>query len=132
MNNNSDNEKGTGEKTVIVADDEEELRNVLSQLLGAKGFRVLTASNGLEALEHTKSLTPDIIVSDVNMPEMGGKELYKEILTDEGKPKYPFLFLATRGELSDFITEDIEDVGFIGKPFQLAEILSTIKSLIKD
>ena len=117
-------------KTVVVADDEDDLRGLLSQLLTTQGWEVLAAANGVEALEHTKAKFPDIIITDVNMPEMGGIELYKSILSDDGKPKCPVLFLATSGELSEHFPEKVEGVDFMGKPFQLNEIMERINSLV--
>ena len=128
MNDTPDTEKNT----VLIVDDENDLRDLLCQLLNGKGYNVLSASNGVEALEHIRDRLPNIIVTDVNMPELGGKELYKKMLNNEGKPKCPFLFLAAQGELSDFFTEDIEDVGFIGKPFLLPDILAKVADMIKN
>ena len=67
------------EATVMVVDDEPELREIFSAWLGRKGCRVLTASNGQEALKTMQKEAVDVLVSDIRMPVMGGIELVRTI-----------------------------------------------------
>jgi CheY-like chemotaxis protein len=67
------------EATILVVDDEAELREIFSAWLGRKGCRVLTASNGVEALEVLERERIDVLLSDIRMPVMGGVELVREV-----------------------------------------------------
>jgi CheY-like chemotaxis protein len=66
---------------VLIVDDEEELRVILSEQLRHHGLEVLEASNGLEGLWHLKHENPDVIVLDLTMPRLGGLEALKRIHT---------------------------------------------------
>ena len=66
---------GKGKKIILVADDEPFVTRVVKLKLSNAGYEVITASNGLEALEKIRLIKPDVVISDVNMPKLNGKEL---------------------------------------------------------
>jgi CheY-like chemotaxis protein len=68
-----------GQRTVLIVDDDEGLRGMLSDYFGAQGFEVLVAANGLESLLHVKRARPGAIVLDLNMPRLGGLDALKRI-----------------------------------------------------
>ena len=68
--------------TVLVVDDEAPIRDILSFYLKRAGYLVLTAGDGIEALEEMGRSRPDLIISDLRMPEMTGDELCKRVKSD--------------------------------------------------
>lgn len=66
-------------KSVLIVDDEQEIVAVLTELFESEGWEVLAASNGKEALQKIKSGSPDVVLSDIQMPDMDGLELLETI-----------------------------------------------------
>jgi PAS domain S-box-containing protein len=107
-----------GQGTILLVEDEELVRNLAGEILGTKGYQVLTAANGVEALrvcsEHVGQI--DLMVTDVVMPQMGGRELAERIGTV--RPEMKVLYMS--GYTDDAIVRHgiLEDhVAFIQKPF---------------
>ncbi|MGH9528379.1 MAG: response regulator [Terriglobales bacterium] len=88
--------RADGEKTfaALVVDDSMLIRHTVCRFLEDRGFSVESASNGLEALEHVKRHTPDVIITDMNMPKMGGGALIKALKTDAKTAGIPVIALA--------------------------------------
>ena len=105
--------------TILLVDDEPELRAIGATMITALGFFVITASNGREALEiyREKESIIDLIFTDLIMPEMGGVETYKELR--KLAPSIPIIFCSgyDRDEISALINND-ERAGFVQKPYR--------------
>src|SRR5579884_1328146 len=115
--------------TVLVADDEPRLVDVLRLNLEIEGYRVIAASNGLEALERLKSDLPDLVVLDVMMPEMDGFDTLRRI---REVSSVPVLMLTVRNEESDRIRGlEIGADDYLTKPFSPRELQSRIKALLR-
>lgn len=120
-------------KTILVVDDNSSLLELIKTRLEKHGFEVLTAGNGQEALDILKDIVADLIIADINMPVMGGVELYKNICDEMGRyPKYPVIFLTVREEMENWFTHDLEAAGFIPKPFKFAHLISEIERILKE
>lgn len=118
-------------KTVILAEDEDGVRQMCVRILEKNGFEVLQASNGEEALELYEKNTGKIslLLFDVMMPRMTGKEAYDRILLDD--PTIPTLFCT--GYSSDLIPADVisrPNVQLLTKPYRSKELLETISNLL--
>ncbi|MFH1847269.1 MAG: response regulator [Candidatus Omnitrophota bacterium] len=117
-------------KTILLIDDEKTFVEALKfQLEAKKGYAVITAHNGLEGLEKLKSIKPDVIILDINMPVMGGIEFCENICDDDGKTKYPVLVLTARANLEQLFTE-LQVDGFISKPFEFDELLTKVEDIL--
>jgi len=107
---------------ILVADDSETMRAVIKRTVGMSGVPVgefYEAANGKEALAVLENNWVDVILSDINMPEMGGVELLKVVSADEDLKKIPLIFITTEG--SDARREEAKKLGVAGyvkKPFQ--------------
>ncbi|MCX8030824.1 MAG: PAS domain S-box protein [Thermodesulfovibrionales bacterium] len=77
---------------ILIVDDNTDSRVLLEKLLKSRGYDVLSASNGVEALEKISLYMPDLIISDILMPEMDGFELCRRVKTDQNLSKIPFVF----------------------------------------
>ena len=76
----------SGKKTVLVVDDEADVRNFLKAALKEAGFEVVTASDGFEALERVKQQVPDLISLDLVMPKKSGAKFYRDLTRNRRFP----------------------------------------------
>ncbi|MFQ5905188.1 MAG: response regulator [bacterium] len=115
---------------VLVVDDEESVREVLVDILGANGYCASGVGNGREALEMLRLLEYDMVVSDFHMPEMDGLKLISHI-----KRLYPgtVTILMTAESLPEIATEARRRGAFdvIFKPFKYTQLLSVLKRGLK-
>jgi two-component system, cell cycle sensor histidine kinase and response regulator CckA len=121
----------TGQGTILLVEDEEGLRSLNARGLRSRGYSVIEASNGIEALEALEALqekdgTVDLVVSDVVMPEMDGPTLLK---TMRGKnPDLKIIFVS--GYAEDAFEKSLpekEQFAFLPKPFTLAQLVAAVK-----
>lgn len=118
-------------KTVLVADDNTDMRNFLVTLLDRE-YNVLQAANGLEALEIVNRDKPDIVLTDVMMPELDGYELTRAIKTSEELKTIPVILVTAKADIS----MKLEGLGYgaddyIAKPFNSRELFVRIHNLLK-
>lgn len=119
-------------KKVLVVDDHEELRKYLSTQLSSS-YKVREAANGAEAMKIIMDNPPDIIVSDVMMPEIDGLELLKRVKSNSATNHIPVILLSSKHELADRMAGwDKGADGYLGKPFNLEELELLIETLIEN
>ncbi|MGM9734820.1 MAG: two-component regulator propeller domain-containing protein [Candidatus Cryptobacteroides sp.] len=116
--------------TILVVDDNNDLRNYLKDLLSSR-YNVITADNGMRAYERAISEQPDLILSDIVMPEMNGIELCRRIKNNPDTDRIPVLLITARDLMSTEIESwDTGADGFISKPFHTRVLMSRIHNLI--
>lgn len=120
-----------GEKPVIlVVDDNADMRSYFTSLL-QKQYRVVTADNGLQAVEILKQESPQLIVSDVMMPVMSGFELLQTVKNDEQLNNIPVILVSARaGEEAKIEGYDIGADDYLVKPFSAKELLARVKAQV--
>lgn len=118
-------------KTILLVDDEVDLTELVEFQLTAKGYNVIVAHNGIEALKVLNKTSPDLIILDVNMPGMGGLEFYNKISAAHGGAKYPTLVVTARTNLEG-IFKDIETEGFMTKPFEIDSLIREVDRITSD
>lgn len=118
------------EKIVLIIDDEEDLRDTVEYKFKAGGFKVFTAVDGLDGLEKLKTVRPDLIILDMNMPRMNGLEFYQKIKGADERPKHPVLVLTARANMEQLF-KDLDVDGFMAKPFELDELFKEAETIIK-
>lgn len=116
-----------GKGTILVVDDEELIRETLTEILKNAGYQILTGENGVEALEVYKKHRDkiDLIISDMGMPHMNGMELFKNLKSLD--PEVRLIFSTgylEHGSKSDLLQKGAKDVIF--KPFRVQDLLNTI------
>ncbi|HEY9643284.1 MAG TPA: response regulator [Coleofasciculaceae cyanobacterium] len=118
--------------TVLIVDDSQTLRTMLSDLLEGIGIRVIEATNGVEAKEHIQARLPDLVITDLIMPEMNGYELCRWIKNDPVKQSIPVLICSTKSEEFDRYWGMKQGAdAYITKPFHPPELLKTVKQLLR-
>jgi two-component system phosphate regulon response regulator PhoB len=119
------------EKTILVADDESHILNVVSLKLRNAGFRVLTAHDGQEALELAQQERPDLIITDYHMPLLSGLELCRKLKQDPRTMAIPAIMLTARGyHLEPHDTNDSGIRRMLSKPFSPRHLLSTVNDVL--
>jgi two-component system OmpR family response regulator len=116
--------------SLLVVDDEESLADMVATALRFAGYRVSLAPGGLEALKAVRSLAPDLVVLDVNLPDMDGFEVCRRIRRDGYE--MPVIFLTARDELADLragFRQGGDD--YLTKPFSLEELGLRIEALLR-
>ncbi|MBC7917364.1 MAG: response regulator, partial [Rhodoferax sp.] len=114
---------------IVIAEDETDIRNNLRMLLGMEGFTVFAAPNGKEALELVRLHQPDMVLSDVMMPQMTGHALLQAIREDPALAPTPVVLLTARADRND--VRDGMNLGaddYLTKPFQREELLTCIRA----
>jgi two-component system, OmpR family, alkaline phosphatase synthesis response regulator PhoP len=118
-------------KTILVADDETHILNVVSLKLKNAGFRVVTARDGQEALELAQQEQPDLLITDHNMPQMTGLELCHKLREDSRFDKMPAIMLSARGfQLDERDTAGSGIRMMISKPFSPREVLTAVEQIL--
>ena len=120
-------------KKILIVDDEDSVREILSRLLKAAQFEVLLARDGIEGLKKAKKSLPDLVVSDVVMPELDGISLCAAVKNDPTTGHIPFLFITTQakiGEIEEAMKHSPD--GYITKPFELPRIMQKVHALLKN
>lgn len=119
-------------KKILVVDDDLTLRKVLQNSLEQKGYQVVSVGSGTEALTLFNQDIPDIVVSDISMPQMDGFEFCRQLRSQPSGKLIPFIFLSAKGELDDRIQGHIIGAdSYLTKPFEMKELLANIESLIE-
>ncbi len=120
-------------KTILIVDDSEIIRKTLSKSLSDKGFEVVQASDGIEALEKIKSEHIDIVLSDVEMPNMNGYELCKKIKKDNNTNFIPVILTSTLSS-GLFIDRGFQAGAdeYLPKPIKIDLLISTINNIFSE
>ena len=119
-------------KKVLVVDDDNILRTVLKHTLEQQGYQVQAVLSGKEALAAFDRDIPDIVVSDVSMPEMDGFEFCRQLRSQPSGQLIPFIFLSAKTDLDHRIqghSSGADD--YLTKPFEMKELLAKIEALLE-
>jgi DNA-binding NarL/FixJ family response regulator len=120
-------------KRLLLIDDDPNLILLVKDYLEFRGYEVVTAENGREALEVLEGEIPDMIICDVMMPEMDGYSLVKHVREDPRTSWIPVLFLSAKGQSQDRVKglNTGADV-YMVKPFEPEELVAQVESSLKQ
>ncbi|MBN1295556.1 response regulator [bacterium] len=119
--------------TILFVEDEPNMRNLVEKVFIEKGYHILTAPHGIAAMEILVNTTPDLIVSDIMMPEMNGIELFKAVQERFGDNRPVFMFLTAKNDEDDIVSGfslGVED--YITKPVSIRQLAVKIEARIKQ
>ncbi len=121
----------TRQKRILVVDDEENARIGLTRLLSREGFIVDSVSNGFEALNYLRQQEVNLIVTDINMPEMNGITFLKEL--NKSFPKSNVIMITAYGGVESYIEAmNLGAFEYINKPVKIEELKSILKKIFKE
>jgi two-component system OmpR family response regulator len=116
-------------KTILIVDDDPHILEVIQFALDRAGFATVTAKDGLGALAAQKDAEPDLVILDINLPEMDGLDVCREIRKGSD---VPILFLSSRDEEIDRIVGlEIGGDDYVSKPFSPRELVARAKVILK-
>ena len=118
-------------KKILIAEDERDIRDLISFTLRFAGYDVIAVNDGLEAVELVPQEVPDLILMDVRMPRMTGYEACKRIKANEETAHIPVVFLSAKGQDTE-VKEGLEAgaVEYLLKPFAPNELIDRVKALL--
>jgi chemosensory pili system protein ChpA (sensor histidine kinase/response regulator) len=117
----------------MVVDDSITMRRVSQRLLERRGLRVVTANDGVDALEKMEDEIPDIVLLDIEMPRMDGYEFAKNLRNNPDTRKVPIIMITSRsGEKHRARAIELGVNDYLGKPYQEQEMLESVRILLAD
>jgi two-component system sensor histidine kinase/response regulator len=118
--------------SVLIVEDEKHIRETILEILEISNYEVVSAENGIKALEILENYTPNIIICDIMMPQLSGTELLAKIRSNKKTKDIPFLFLTAKVAREDQRTAmDLGADDYITKPFKATELITAIDSRLK-
>ncbi len=117
------------EKTILIVEDDSNIRELLSLYLEQEGYHIETAQDGAEGLRAYKRVHPDLILLDLMMPVMDGTQMIRELRTFS---KTPVVVLTAKGEVYDKVA--LLELGaddYITKPFEMREVIARVRAVMR-
>lgn len=119
--------------TVLIAEDNRVNQRMLTFTLRKNDYTVITAMHGLEALDQMETTPIDLVIADINMPEMDGITLVKHLRADKRYQSLPIIVLTASGEGEDYnIARSAGADDVLTKPASSRELISTIEKMLKQ
>jgi len=122
-------------RTILIAEDQDDAREMIRVFLESEGFNVVEAENGREAIDVAQESEPDLILMDLNMPEMDGMSAVREIRRFESLRNVPVIANSASGTFGMSLFQDIDALGtgyieYVPKPFDFDYLIDLINSLL--
>lgn len=118
---------------ILIADDEKDVRNLVRFTFERRGFEVVEAADGIQALTVARRESPDLIILDAMMPGMSGYEASRELKKAEATKGIPIVFLSAKGQTYE-VAEGLEAgaVAYIVKPFAPKELVAQVQEILQQ
>jgi DNA-binding response OmpR family regulator len=118
---------------ILIAEDERDIRDLITFTLNFAGYEVIATVNGEEALQKARAEIPDLIVMDVRMPHMDGYEACRLMKADETLQHIPIAFLSAKGQETEVQTGlEAGAVEYILKPFSPNQLVERIRKIMSQ
>lgn len=119
-----------GADRILVVDDEPQIQRFLRPALSAAGYEVITAANGHEAMRAAATQAPDVMILDLGLPDMDGKDVVAQL---RGWSQVPIIILSARDRESEKIAAlDLGADDYIEKPFGIGELTARIRAALRN
>lgn len=117
---------------ILVAEDERDIRELITFSLQLNGYQITEATNGAEAIEKALKILPDLILLDVRMPKTTGYEACKTLKAHENTKDIPIVFLSAKGQEAEIQQgKDLGAEDYLLKPFAPDELNEQVKSILQ-
>jgi CheY-like chemotaxis protein len=121
-------------KTILIVDDEQDVRTFLKSLLADHGYTTIEAADGVEGLKLAREASPDLITLDITMPEQSGVKSYRQLKDDNQLAKIPVVIITAVGDPMEHFLKTRKQVpnpeGFMAKPIDQDKLLKMIADLL--
>lgn len=119
-------------RLILLVEDNEAIRNAFSILLEESGYRVAQAATGAEALQRVDDETPDLILLDLGLPDMGGLEVVRTLRGRGDEPRIPIVAVTGRTlEMDEQACREAGCDGYLTKPIDAAQLLDTVPTYFR-
>jgi two-component system alkaline phosphatase synthesis response regulator PhoP len=123
---------GNNEKAILVVDDEKNIRELVKFNLESRGFKVIEAADGEEALNLVKTMAPDLIILDLMLPKIDGLEVCRILKGDPSTKKLPIIMLTALGdEIDKIVGLEMGADDYITKPFSPRELVARVRAVMR-
>ncbi|MDR3176207.1 MAG: response regulator transcription factor [Desulfovibrio sp.] len=120
------------EATILIVEDEKDIRELLAYSLGKEGFTVVEADNGVTALRLADMKHPDLVILDLMLPGMDGLSVCKQMQRNAATAEIPVIMLTAKGEEVDRIVGlELGAADYIVKPFSLREVALRVRAVLR-
>ncbi len=120
------------QQKILFVDDEEQIRRLLSSFLSRRGYAVTTAVDGQQALEMLETETPDMVITDVNMPNVDGVELTRRLRADPRLGHLPIIMLSAKVQTDEILAGYAEGADeYVPKPIEMRVLAAKVESLLR-
>ena len=117
---------------ILIAEDEPDIRDLITFTLRFAGYDVTAARNGEEAFNMAKEALPDLVLMDVRMPRMTGYEACKAMKADQATENIPVVFLSAKGQEAEVQTGlEMGAVEYILKPFSPDQLVDRVREILR-
>jgi DNA-binding response OmpR family regulator len=121
----------THSRRILVVDDDADIQALTSTVLAGAGYEVTVAASGPEALRALRAAGFDLVLLDINMPEMSGWETLRLLRADDGFTDLPVVIFSIKGQVRDKIHAMQEGaIDYITKPFVIDELISRVARVL--
>lgn len=119
-------------RRILAVDDEPSIVRLVTAALSARGYEVIAAHDGQDALDKVALEKPDLIVLDIMMPRMDGREVARRLAANPSTAKIPIIFLSAIGDLDSQLDtlEEMKDVEYLTKPFDVKELGDYVDAML--
>ena len=118
----------TKEKKIFIADDDQDILEILSMMLRTKNYEVLATSDANDIFNLDDKNLPDLILMDIWMSGLDGREICRCLKNNEQTKNIPFIFISANSNIEE-ITKEYKADGYIAKPFEMEYLLNKINSI---
>jgi len=113
-------------QTVLLVEDEPGIAGLLRDVLEDEGYAVLVATDGVTGLRRVRTERPDLLLSNIQMPQMSGADMVRAIRAESAFDGMPIILMSAAAALGEGVPSD----GFFEKPFQLDTLIATVARLL--
>ncbi len=118
--------------TILIVDDEEDIRDLIAMNLQREAYDILEAADGLQAVKIARKKVPDLILLDLMLPEKDGYGVFQDLKSDSRTRDIPVIMLTARGKLDERITGlALGADDYVSKPFSPKELMLRIKNVLR-
>jgi PleD family two-component response regulator len=118
---------------ILIVEDDADTSDMLREYFNLRGYKVLTAAWGGDALELCRRITPDVIILDIRLPDINGYDIYQELRSNLQTSRTPIIFLTHQNGREDIITGlSLGAVDYITKPFDIEELGLRVRNALQQ